>query len=63
VNNAEKNFIFLDFSHFARCAFGRSKAQRVVAVVAGGGIVYNREPIEGDYSWPIPTRRVCWRTF
>jgi hypothetical protein len=24
VNNAEKNFIFLDFQVFARCAFGRA---------------------------------------
>jgi hypothetical protein len=23
VNNAEKNFIFLDFSRFARCAYRR----------------------------------------
>jgi hypothetical protein len=24
MNNAEKNFIFLDFFDFARCAFGRA---------------------------------------
>jgi hypothetical protein len=42
VNNAEKNFIFLDFLDFARCAFGHSKAQR--AGREGVGDVPEGEP-------------------